>query len=302
MLKARRESSNKLYDTYVLRWFTFCEQKQIDPFEADVKYILQFLQIMVTKGLKYTTVSTAKSALGTCIYITGNYEIAKHPDIKIFMKGVFAITPTQPKYTAIWDPDVVLDYFRKGPSLYELNMEELSKKLCMLIMLVTAQRPQILQSLKMNNFSVSQRDYVFLLQAKDIKQGRPSFNGISITLAKYPEETLCVFSHLKLYMALTEHVRKGEQQIMLTYGLPIHKASYNTMRRWLKDVLQEAGIDTKSFSAGSTRSAASSKASRANVPIEIIMNKCGWSQSSTFAKFYNKEFNKDVFAYSVLQK
>ncbi|GFO41893.1 histone-lysine N-methyltransferase SETMAR [Plakobranchus ocellatus] len=59
-----------------------------------------------------------------------------------------------------------------------------------------------------------------------------------------------------------------------------------------------AGIDVTIFTAHSTRAASTSKALKAGVPLTTIMSVAGWSQSSTFARFYKKDV-KDNFGSSL---
>ena len=48
-----------------------------------------------------------------------------------------------------------------------------------------------------------------------------------------------------------------------------------------------AGINTELFSAHSTRCASTSKAT-ASVSTDVILATAGWTEESTFRKFYNK--------------
>ena len=54
-----------------------------------------------------------------------------------------------------------------------------------------------------------------------------------------------------------------------------------------------AGIDTSTFKPHSTRSAATSAAKVADVPLDEIMATAGWRSSSVFAVFYNKPLSSD---------
>lgn len=67
-------------------------------------------------------------------------------------------------------------------------------------------------------------------------------------------------------------------------------------------MLTKSGIDTKLFSAHSTRHAASSAAHRAGINIATVRSCTGWSkESDTFFKFYDRpivdrtEFAKGIF-------
>ena len=63
--------------------------------------------------------------------------------------------------------------------------------------------------------------------------------------------------------------------------------SRDTISRWVKVVLDNAGIDTTVYSAHSTRAGATLKAYQ-SVPLDILIKSAGWSSDSTFQKNYNK--------------
>ena len=67
-------------------------------------------------------------------------------------------------------------------------------------------------------------------------------------------------------------------------------------------MLQLTGVNTARFTAGSTRPAAASKAKAMAVPIACIMAKAGWTNESTFAKYYDKSIIPiaDTFQEAVL--
>ena len=67
-----------------------------------------------------------------------------------------------------------------------------------------------------------------------------------------------------------------------------HKAvSPETISRWLKQVLSEAGIDTIKYSAHSTRAAAATKAG-VKLDVANILASVGWKSSHNFERFYRK--------------
>ena len=98
---------------------------------------------------------------------------------------------------------------------------------------------------------------------------------------------------LKQYVKLTEPIRAGHDPLWLSYNKPFKPVHRDTVSRWIKNVLEKAGVNTKVFSAHSTRAAAASAARSNNVPINTIMEAAGWSRESTFKKFYDKPV-KDV--------
>ena len=74
-----------------------------------------------------------------------------------------------------------------------------------------------------------------------------------------------------------------------------------TVRRWMTDTLKEAGIDIHVYTAHSTRSASTSKASIKGASITEICRAAGWKTAGVFAKHYNRNITvKENFADMVL--
>jgi hypothetical protein len=97
---------------------------------------------------------------------------------------------------------------------------------------------------------------------------------------------------LETYLAKTEGFVTDDNPIFVTLCKPFHRARPNTLAKYLKLILQSAGLDTGKFTAHSFRSAASSKAQAANVSIEEILNRATWANEATFTKFYKKSIVK----------
>ena len=53
-------------------------------------------------------------------------------------------------------------------------------------------------------------------------------------------------------------------------------------------MLESSGIDSRKFSAHSTRAAAASRAKQKDVPLDVILAHVGWRSAETFRKFYDK--------------
>ena len=76
----------------------------------------------------------------------------------------------------------------------------------------------------------------------------------------------------------------------------------STLARWLKSLLERAGIDTDTFKAHSVRGAATLAAARAGVTTSDILKAAGWSSESVFTKFYYKPVQSGTFGAAVLSK
>ena len=110
----------------------------------------------------------------------------------------------------------------------------------------------------------------------------------SIVLKGYINDpNLCALVHLREYLNRTKLLRK-DNHLFISFTKPHNPVTTETLSRWLKQVLEEAGIDTKVFKGHSTRAASSSNAKKFGTPIEVILKNAGWSNCKTFHKFYDK--------------
>ena len=91
-------------------------------------------------------------------------------------------------------------------------------------------------------------------------------------------------------------------QLFISYVKSHRGVTKDTIVRWIRTVMLEAGLDVETFRPHSTRSAATSKAKQACVPIQDILKHAGWSNERTFDRFYNKPVvtQDNKFAESVL--
>ena len=95
-------------------------------------------------------------------------------------------------------------------------------------------------------------------------------------LFAYPnDEKLCVVEHLKEYLHRTEQLRKGHSKLLLSYIQPFKPVSKDTISRWIKQVLEAAGIDIKKYSAHSKRAASTSSCKAKGLNLAEIMKSAG---------------------------
>ena len=100
----------------------------------------------------------------------------------------------------------------------------------------------------------------------------------------------CIVSVLKEYLPRrTEEIRWEGNKLLLSYQALQKPVSKNTLARWLRQVLNGAGVDTAQFSAHSTRAASTLAALSSGVPVDVVLRAAGWSSESTFTRFYRKE-------------
>ena len=303
IMSSWRTGTKKQYQTFIRRWIQYTVEREIDKFHPSLGDVLNFFTSLFDKGLGYSSLNTARGALSAIGLKIENFMVGSHPLVIRYMRGIFNLRPTRVRYTEVWDVNKVLCYLRKLSPVSELSLKYLTLKLTMLIALTNAARTQTVHLLSVNNMKRLRTEYVLQLDGL-LKQSRPNYNVCSLSLRSYPpDRRLCVLFVLKEYLKRTKTFRGSHSFLLVSYRKPFNRVTRDTISRWIKTVLTKSGIDTNIFGAHSVRAASTSKAKNNGVPIQDIINKAGWTNSSTFAKFYDKKIvTRDRFAEGVLRK
>ena len=262
---------------------------------------MDFLTELFDEGKQYSAINTARSALSTIISLPGQIPFGKHPMVSRFLKGVFQLKPALPRYVATWDVGVVLQYLRKLPNLTDISLKQLTHKLTMMLVLLSGQRTQTLTLLDIKNITVTSSCCIFYINGC-LKHTRPGTHQAPLEIPAYPQDTnICIKAVLSKYLEMTKDKRGRETQLLISFQKRFKPVTVDTLSRWIKTIMSQAGIDIDRFKPYSGRAASTSAAKATNVPIHTIMAAAGWSRESTFAKFYNKAVTQSgQFGQSIL--
>jgi hypothetical protein len=240
-------------------------------------------------GLSYSAIGTARAAVNAFTSLCGKTDFSSDALLRKFMKGIFHNRPNLPKHPVVWDVQVVLDYLGEEE---DDSLLFLSGKLCLLFLLLSAQRCQTLHLIKLKDIIINSKQ-ITILTNHILKQSRPTFHLEPITLVNYPKnEKLCIVKTFEKYLSRTEVLRYSEDQSLLISTQSPHKGvSKDTIARWVKRILTNAGIDS-AFTLHSTRAVATSTAKLKGVSLDKITKTAGWSNVRTFKRFYDKPVQK----------
>lgn len=239
-------STIKQYNSAFKRWWCFCQNSSKDPFEPDIHLILKYLNARYKQNASYGTLNAERSAIN----LLSTIDIGSDSTVIRFFKGVFKNRPTRPKYHAIWNTD-------KVEPLNTLDLKRLTYKLVCLLALATAHRVQTLSLIKISKILISE-DKIIIDIVDQIKTSRVGAPQPSFILPFFNDrKTACVASVLLQYLDRTKELRQEEDYLFLTFKKTYHKATSQSISRWLKNCLTEAGVDRK-YTAHSTRHAATS--------------------------------------------
>ena len=134
-----------------------------------------------------------------------------------------------------------------------LSLKELSLKLTVLLALSNATRASDLVVLDIGFTQRTATGMIFRITG--LTKTRRSGPSRSLSIAKFEEPGLCPVETLKCYIERTQELRRTDRESNPLVCKPHGAVSSATIARWIKEVLSLAGMDTKKFSAHSTRSA-----------------------------------------------
>lgn len=284
MLASISRNSFKQYDTYFRKWYHFCIQNSLSMYEAPIPKVIEFLTTIFHSGGQYGSLNSCKSALALIL----GFTISEDDRIQRFFKGVFRLRPPAPKYDVTWDTNQVLDSLSSWYPNDEISLEQLCKKCCTLLALVTAHRVQTLSMINIKNIEILPTQIIIKIPEL-IKTSRIASKQPVLRIPFFEQKPeICPAKTLASYLNRTAAIRKS-QRLFISFKKPHNPVTTQTLSRWIKAALKEGGIDVSIFSAHSTRHASTSRALRQGVSIDQIRQTAGWSNNSTtFARFYNR--------------
>ncbi|XP_057294577.1 uncharacterized protein LOC130623096 [Hydractinia symbiolongicarpus] len=293
------EKTQSSYNLYLRKWLKFCKSEKIpEPYGASHKQGMDFLAFLFhVEKASYGYIAAARSALSAVLPKDAGTSFGKNEDVSRLIKGVFKLRPSLPKHTVIYDPDVILNYMTTLPGNQHLELEFLTKKLATLLCLLSGQRAQTIGALKVNFCHRSSDMYTFYISTI-MKTTKPGKHQEPLQFEKYHlDNRICIVHCLDEYLRRTDLIRENlenqPRELLLSYAYPHKPIGITTIAKYVKTFLGLAGIDIKTFSTHSTRSASTSKAEDIGVPMKTIAKAAGWRGTSTFAKHYKLPISKN---------
>ncbi|KAJ8911445.1 hypothetical protein NQ315_008331 [Exocentrus adspersus] len=280
LLASISNATLKQYDSALKQWWQFCLTNKMCPFKFKVNDLLSFLSLKYNEGASYGSLNTMRAAISL---ISFNTNTCKDQVVTRFFKGVFRKRPLRPKYKKTWDVSIVLNFIKTYFPLESLSLKKVTEKLLMLLAIITAHRAQTLTLINIDNIKIFPSKIEIMIP-DTIKTSGPA-------------------STLIHYLDRTKSLRNNVKNLFISFKKPHKAVVTQTISRWIKSVLYKSGINTSQYTAHSVRHAATSKAFKKGISLDIIRATAGWTKSSSvFEKFYNKPIAEEDhdFALSVL--
>ncbi|KAM4696264.1 integrase/recombinase xerD homolog [Rhinophrynus dorsalis] len=273
-----------MYGSAWSAWSRWCVERDLDPVSASTVSVANFLSTLYDSGKAYRTINTYRSAISAGHVPSGGIPVGQSVVVCRLMRGIRFSRPPQSRYQSLWDVNDVLRFLENWPPNNLLSLKQLSAKLTMLLCLVSFKRVSDVKALDILSRSFTSQGVQFRVSRR---------TKTSIQTVSYPSfpthPQLCVVRCLQEYELRTAILRRPAcPQLLISFRSPHLPVSAATLARWVRWVMQLAGIDVSLFGAHSTRGAMASMAVRAGGRLEDILRAADWSKESTFKNFYCK--------------
>ena len=157
------KSTNKTYDSLWQKWNGWCDRRQIDPISAGLNNVPTFLSEQFESNFQYRTVNVLRSAISSTHQSVDGKPIGQHLLVILLLKGISNERPPRPRYTTTWDVSKVTSYLSSLGDNKTLSLKQLSKKLAMLLALISPERSSVLADLNTRYLKKHPDGFTFLL-------------------------------------------------------------------------------------------------------------------------------------------
>ena len=132
-----RTKTNSNYNSAWRKWAQRCSNREENPFSAPIASFLGFLDHQFSLGREYRSLNVYRSAISSTHLPVDGFPVGQHPLVSSLLKGVFNTRPPRPRYTSV---SHVTDFLKSMGEPKDLPVPLLTKKLAILLALVSAQR------------------------------------------------------------------------------------------------------------------------------------------------------------------
>ena len=280
-----KKSTQKNYSSILRQWLSVCSEQGCNSDEPTVTSVLSFVTSLYERGIGYSQINKARSALSA---LCPDVQIGKLPLISWFVHGVKNLRNPQPKYPFLWDAKEVLLYLANWKVTSSSPLKDISVKLTTVLACVSAQRLHMLTLLDARYIQF-QSSRICMYIFSDLKVPRAQCYFIMVLPSPSDIDHLGTVELRQIYLEKTEQFcRHGHHRLLLSWHPPHNPVTTDTLACWIRQVMQDLGINVHVFGAHSVRGASSSFALEHNESIDSVLTVGDWSSLWTFNKHYNR--------------
>ena len=229
----------------------------------------------------------------------------------MLLNGMFLHHPLPRRLTndTVWDISLLLKFFGRWQSHRKLSLLRLGSKLACLILLASMHRRIDLVQLDIGSltWNTNKSMCMFYLSSPtktyNVHTTQACVADLQMLVLKEirfdssspaSDLKICPVRCLKEYLRRTSALRQEHTKLFVITCDPYSPAKNGTLCRWVKTLMDMAGIDVLAYGPHSFRSAASSKAFECGLALSSIMKRAGWKCEGTFVKHYLKHVKQKI--------
>ena len=270
------KSYSRLWTPFV----TWLNGKEPRPHFSSI-IICDYLHLKFSKNSSISTINSIRSAIG--FFTLNALDLENDILIKKLFKYFYQMKPTQPKYSTFWPVSKVLDLLKSWHPPSSLSLRQLTLKTLALMALSSSDRGQTLNLVSLDNLVVDS-EVKFVIKNRT-KTTRKVIRPIIVDCVATDIVELNVKEYVLFYIESTKSLRSDSDRKLFISWKTHHNVTRPTLARWLKTVLQLAGIDSH-YGSHSYRGAGLSNAYFKGASIDKIVASGNWSNVSTFKNHY----------------
>ncbi|XP_068233502.1 uncharacterized protein [Palaemon carinicauda] len=302
-----RKSSTIVYQSKLTMFIKWCNSKKIEPLEASVPVIADFLVHLRDKmGMSVPAVKGVRAALGQVFLLKG-IDLGSSRHISMLIKSFEQSCPPSSPRVPSWDLARVLDMLSKPPfePLKDIVDRNLTLKAVFLLALASAKRVGELHGLSYEvehsrGWKEISFKFVpsFVAKTQNPSGWDPRFEGFTVPAipnsGNQEDLKLCPVRVIRKCLKRTANLRPDIKNLFVSTGKTKKKISKNTISFWLRQVIIQAysrvGLSVPGKPrAHDVRGLSTSLAFEKNMSVAQVLRAGTWSNQSTFTAHYLKD-------------
>ena len=143
--------------------------------------------LLYQNGKQYPTINCARSILSLFIRSSNGLDFGKQSIVQRFMKGIYQLWPSLPKYSFSWDISILFEKYRELLPNDQLDLKALTLKTATLLTLILCQRAQTIFALDLR-YIKNDKDTIHIAFLSVLKHSRPGKHFKAVILKRYLAE------------------------------------------------------------------------------------------------------------------
>ncbi|CAC5402218.1 unnamed protein product [Mytilus coruscus] len=212
-----RKGTQKDYSAKFKKYCSWCSTREINPHNATLNQVADFLVYLFESGLQYRTIAGYRSMLSNVLPQVDNTAVGQHPYITRLIKGVFSSRPPTTKLLPEWDLQLVLTLLQNEP-IENIDLKHLTFKTVFLISITTFRRCSDLQSLRVNHsFMRIQQKGITFIRCGLAKQDRQNHRNSKIVVPAFTDNkkldpVTCLLQYIERTKKFRSSLDKDQQE------------------------------------------------------------------------------------------